>query len=114
MNKAKKTPGIHRILIAEGIESVALEIRSQITKLGYEIIEVVKSAESALLSTEALKPSLVIVDLALPGVLDGIEPQSIPEGLDGRLGGAGGGRWPRRRERETERAAHQRRRRRYW
>jgi signal transduction histidine kinase len=61
-----------RILVVEDEAIVALHLRQQLTKLGYEILAPVASGEQALKEVEASRPDLVLMDIHLEGELDGI------------------------------------------
>jgi len=62
-----------RILVAEDEELVALDIQSQLERLGYEVVAKVNSGEQACRQAEALRPDLALLDIRLEGQVDGIE-----------------------------------------
>jgi len=65
-----------RILVVEDEAIVALHLRQQLVKLGYEISATVASGEQALKEIEASRPDLVLMDIHLDGPLDGIATAS--------------------------------------
>jgi len=62
-----------RILVVEDERIVALSLRQQLIKLGYEVPAMVASGTDALRQIEALRPDLVLMDIRIEGELDGIE-----------------------------------------
>jgi two-component system, LytTR family, response regulator LytT len=67
----------HRILIAEDVRNVSVDIRHTLEGLGYEIQKIVGTGEDALKSVEAEKPSLVLMDIDTGGSLSGIEAATM-------------------------------------
>jgi PAS domain S-box-containing protein len=71
-----------RILLVEDERIVALHLRQQLSKLGYEVVGVVASGEQALEKVHELQPDVVLMDIHIEGELDGIETAAqIPEDL---------------------------------
>lgn len=66
-----------KIIIVEDESIVALDIRNNLRKLGYEVSGIFASGEAVLESVESLMPDLVLMDLKLQGKLDGIETAEI-------------------------------------
>jgi signal transduction histidine kinase len=62
-----------RILVVEDERIVALHLRQQLINLGYEVPATVASGDQALREVAAFPPDLVLMDINLEGVLDGIE-----------------------------------------
>ncbi len=62
-----------RILIVEGIESVAREVHRVLSRHGYAPIDVVATGDEALRKSAAERPDLVLMDMALDGSIDSIE-----------------------------------------
>jgi signal transduction histidine kinase len=61
-----------RILIVEDEAIVARDIASQVQMLGYEPVGIAANAEQALRLAEQERPNLVLMDIQLSGVIDGI------------------------------------------
>jgi diguanylate cyclase (GGDEF)-like protein/PAS domain S-box-containing protein len=61
------------ILIVEDERVAAWNIQAALEKFGYTVVANVSSGERAVLLAEALKPDLVLMDIRLPGAIDGIE-----------------------------------------
>jgi signal transduction histidine kinase len=62
-----------RIMVVEDERIVALHLRQQLTKLGYDVPAPVASGEAALLQVEHARPNLILMDIHIEGLLDGIE-----------------------------------------
>ncbi|MEA2754545.1 MAG: hypothetical protein QOJ54_834 [Aliidongia sp.] len=62
-----------RIMVVEDERIVALHLRQQLMKLGYDVPAPVSSGEQALRQVEALKPQLILMDIHIDGAIDGIE-----------------------------------------
>jgi signal transduction histidine kinase len=61
-----------RILIVEDEGVVALSIQRRLEKFGYEVPLVVVSGEEAITQAKEIRPDLILMDIRLKGVLDGI------------------------------------------
>jgi CheY-like chemotaxis protein len=61
-----------RILVAEDETIVALDIKSCLEDLGYEVLGVTDRADEALKLAAAARPDLVLMDIRLKGEMDGI------------------------------------------
>lgn len=62
-----------RLLVVEDETIIALDLKGQLQRLGYEVIGLVASGEEALRVAEAQRPDLVLMDLVLRGSLDGAQ-----------------------------------------
>ena len=62
-----------RILVVEDERIIALHLRQQLTKLGYDVPNTVSTGEHALRRVEESQPDLVLMDINLKGRMDGIE-----------------------------------------
>ena len=63
----------HRILVVEDEAIVALDIRLQLERLGYEVPAVFQSGEELLSALPGLDADLVLLDILLKGEMDGVE-----------------------------------------
>src|SRR5919106_4222509 len=71
-----------RIMVVEDERIIALHLRQQLEKLGYQVVGVVASGEQALERVRELKPDVVLMDIHIEGELDGIETAArLPEDL---------------------------------
>lgn len=72
-----------KILIVEDNAIAALDIRSQLESLSYEVPAIILSGEDALKKIVKFKPDLVLMDVNLKGELSGIKTaQTIKEMFD--------------------------------
>jgi DNA-binding response OmpR family regulator len=62
-----------KILIVEDEELVARLIRMSLVKYGYDVPPFASTSEQALRAVHENKPDLVLMDIGLPGEMDGIE-----------------------------------------
>ncbi|GAB4276922.1 MAG: hypothetical protein Kow0080_27580 [Candidatus Promineifilaceae bacterium] len=67
MNKKAK------ILVVEDEGIVALDIQSRLRQLGYVVPKFVMSGEEAVTAVSQVKPDLMLMDIKLKGVMDGID-----------------------------------------
>jgi signal transduction histidine kinase len=61
-----------RILIVEDERIIAIHLRQQLTRLGYDVPNTVSSGDHALRRIEEAQPDLILMDINLKGKLDGI------------------------------------------
>ncbi len=66
-----------RILIVEDEGIVALQIKHELEQFGHAVTGICNSGEKALESVEAVRPDLVLMDIKLSGVMDGVETAGI-------------------------------------
>ena len=66
MNKVK-------ILIVEDEAIIAMNLESDLTRLGYEVTSIVDSGEKAIEKAESDHPDIILMDIRLKGKMDGIE-----------------------------------------
>jgi signal transduction histidine kinase len=62
-----------RLLVVEVEPIAAMGLRKQLQALGYEVAAQVTSGEQAIQSAGELRPDLVLMDIALEGVMDGVQ-----------------------------------------
>ena len=62
-----------RILIVEDEPFTALEERSILRGLGYEVVGIASSGDEAVKSAEESRPDLILMDIKLAGKMDGWE-----------------------------------------
>jgi len=62
-----------KILIVEDEAIIAMEIKSQLQGLGYEVTSIVDTGEKAIKKAEEDKPDLILMDIRIKGEMDGIE-----------------------------------------
>lgn len=83
MNHLEESLTKARILIVEDEQIVALDIRSRLERLGYQVVEVASSGGEAIRKATELRPDLVLMDIRLQGEMDGVTAAGhIMEELD--------------------------------
>jgi two-component system, response regulator PdtaR len=65
------------ILLCEDENLIALDIKIQLARLGYDVIKICKTGEELIKSAKELKPDIIITDIQLKGNLNGIEAIKI-------------------------------------
>jgi len=77
------TGSLTRVVVVEDEPVIALNLQQQLVDLGYEVVGVAASGESALDQIVAQRPDVVLMDIRIEGELDGIETAArIPGDLD--------------------------------
>ena len=66
-----------KILIVEDEGLVALKIKKDLERMGYEVVNIFASGEETNEGIEAARPDLVLMDIKLQGKLDGIETANV-------------------------------------
>lgn len=61
-----------RIIIAEDEAIIRLDLREMLEEEGYDVVGEAGDGETALKLTEDLKPDLAILDIKMPGIMDGL------------------------------------------
>ena len=67
---------MHKIIVVEDERIVALHMKQQLLKLGYDVVAVAASGENALKAVAELRPDVVLMDIHIEGPMDGIEVAS--------------------------------------
>ena len=62
-----------RILVVEDELVVATDIQQRLVSLGYEVPSIASTGEEAVQLAAEGKPDLVLMDIVLPGGMDGVE-----------------------------------------
>lgn len=62
-----------RLLVVEDDWFVSMDIESALTEAGYEVVEIVRSADEAVRAAIRYRPDLVLMDIRLIGSRDGVE-----------------------------------------
>jgi diguanylate cyclase (GGDEF)-like protein/PAS domain S-box-containing protein len=62
-----------QIMVVEDERIVALHLRRQLLKLGYDVVFVASSGEQVLRQVDSLRPDVILMDIHIEGELDGIE-----------------------------------------
>jgi len=62
-----------QILVVEDENIIAMDLKTRLIALGYQVAAVVASGEEAIQRTETLRPDLVLMDIVLKGQVDGVQ-----------------------------------------
>ncbi|MBH8564171.1 diguanylate cyclase [Nostoc sp. CENA67] len=62
-----------RLLVVEDEYILAMNLQENLESLGYTVIEIADSAETAIVKATELRPSLILMDICLQGKMDGIQ-----------------------------------------
>jgi PAS domain S-box-containing protein len=71
-----------RILIVEDETIVAMDLAATLRRLGFEVVGMVGSGEAAVETADSLRPDLILMDIRLKGVMDGVEAATIIQRRD--------------------------------
>ncbi|NTU60037.1 MAG: response regulator, partial [Deltaproteobacteria bacterium] len=63
----------YKILLVEDDDIVAIDTRRRLETLGHEVAAVVPDGPGALAAVREVAPDVVLMDIGLPGDMDGIE-----------------------------------------
>ena len=63
---------MHRLMLVDDDAIIATQLEEILTPLGYEVAGMACSGEEAVGMAKDLKPDLILMDILMPGVLDGI------------------------------------------
>ncbi len=66
-----------RILVVDDDATLAMEFEEFLPTLGYEVVGVADCAEDAVEQARDYRPDLILMDIRLPGKMDGIEAAGI-------------------------------------
>jgi CheY-like chemotaxis protein len=72
-----------RIMIVEDDAIIAEDLKMTVERLGYEVVAMESKGEAAMRRAEESKPDLILMDIMLKGVFDGIEATAF---INVRLG----------------------------
>jgi two-component system, response regulator PdtaR len=66
-----------KVLVAEDERIIAMDLKHTLQKLGYEVTSVVNTAVDVIQKVETEKPDVILMDIMLDSLLDGIEAAKI-------------------------------------
>lgn len=69
--------GKKRILLVEDEAVTAMDLQSNLIRLGYEVPAAVASGEAAIRAAAELSPDLILMDITLAGMLTGVEAADV-------------------------------------
>jgi len=68
---------LKKVLVVEDEQLIGLMLAEEIRHMGYEVTAVVSNGQAAVQAVQHNPPDAVLMDISLPGVLDGIETARI-------------------------------------
>ena len=72
-----------KILIVEDEIIVAMGVEQKLLDLGYNVVNIVDTGEDAVKCANQMKPDLILMEIVLKGMMDGIEAvQQLHDNLD--------------------------------
>ena len=66
-----------QILVVEDESIVGIDLKRTLEKLGYSVVDIVRTGEEAILKTIETKPDLVLMDIMLAGTMNGIQAANV-------------------------------------
>ena len=76
-DESARSTGAVTILVVENEAIIGMHIRKALDGFGFIVPEVARNAADALSSANELRPELILMDIALPGGMDGIDAAKI-------------------------------------
>ena len=64
---------MHRIMVVDDETIITMQLEKRLTSMGYEVSGAAFSGESAVDMAQRLRPDLILMDIVMPGQLDGID-----------------------------------------
>ncbi len=71
-----------KVLIAEDDTIVALDLQGMITRLGYDVVQIVNTPQTAVVSALRFRPDIVLIDMGLAGTPDAVD---VAREINGQL-----------------------------
>jgi two-component system, response regulator PdtaR len=66
-----------KVLVAEDERIIAMDLKQTLQKLGYDVTSIVNTAVDVIQMVEVEKPDVILMDIMLDSLLDGIEAAHI-------------------------------------
>jgi DNA-binding NarL/FixJ family response regulator len=68
---------MYRILIVDDNTTLSMELEEYLPTIGYEVVGIASSGSEAIEKARTLKPDLILMDIKMPGKLNGIQAAGI-------------------------------------
>ena len=68
---------MHKILVVDDEAYIATMVEEQLTFMGYDVVGTASSGQKSVEMSRKLRPELVLMDIVMPGMLDGIDASQI-------------------------------------
>ncbi len=66
-----------RILVVENEKIVAIDLQRRLERFGYRVLELAGTSQEAIRAARSGRPDLILMDILLPGDLDGVETAKV-------------------------------------
>lgn len=63
---------MHKIMVVEDEAVIAIRLQERLTEMGYHVVGISYSGEEAMKQARRLRPDLVLMDIMIPGKMDGV------------------------------------------
>jgi CheY-like chemotaxis protein len=81
-----KKNNMQKILIAEDEAVIAIELEKTLAAMGHEVVGTAGSGQQAIEMARRLQPDLILMDIVMPGNVDGIAAAENHQGRNGYIG----------------------------
>ncbi|MCJ7680196.1 MAG: response regulator, partial [Candidatus Aminicenantes bacterium] len=68
---------MYRLLVVDDEATITTQLEERLTRLGYDIVGSASCAEEALAMARKYRPDLILMDIVMPGEMDGIDAAAI-------------------------------------
>ena len=68
---------MHKLMLVDDAVIITSQLEKRLSKMGYEVVGSASSGEEAVDMARRLRPDLILMDIVMPGKLDGIEATDI-------------------------------------
>ena len=68
---------MHRILVVDDQVVITMQLEERLTGMGYEVVGRASSGEASIDMARHFRPDLVLMDIVMPGRLDGIDASKV-------------------------------------
>jgi len=66
-----------KVLVVDDEAIITLQLEERLTRIGYKVVGMAASGEDAITKARALKPDIVLMDIVMPGAINGIAAAKV-------------------------------------
>ncbi len=66
-----------KVMLVDDEAVITMQLEKRLPSMGYDVVGTASSGEESILMARDLKPSLILMDIVMPGRLDGIDAAEI-------------------------------------
>lgn len=66
-----------KVLVVDDEAIITLQLEERLTRIGYKVVGMAASGEDAITKARALKPEIVLMDIVMPGTINGIAAAKV-------------------------------------